>query len=256
MTSNINRQIYNEFYSDENVRIGAVLPAYDRWIVNYRRSLVSQYGTGKDVLDLCCGTGTFLIPVLENVKSAIGVDFSSTMLAGFMKNLHGSIPQNLSLIEGDATSLPLTDQMVDLVFSYTALYHVPEVYKALREIGRILRQDGYAVLELGNIYSINTLICNYQYRVSHWAKPYHIPVREMYRYLDEAGLRIVDHRSFQLLNNYGVPLAMFYLYFLCGSFWKKLLAVQVRGRMLDEWISSIRPLRSLAFRHIFICQKD
>ena len=63
----------------------------------------------------------------------------------------GTIPTNLRLIEADATSLPLEKNSFDFAFSYASLYGVPNVEKAISEIGRVLKPGGYAVIELGNL---------------------------------------------------------------------------------------------------------
>lgn len=254
MSINVNQAIYNKNYSDHNVRL-APKTAYDRRIINLRFSLIDQYGTNNDVLDLGCGTGSYLIPKLDEVKSAVGVDFSSTMLAGFKSNLGQECPPHLKLVEANAENLPIKEHCVDFAFSYTTLYYVPKIEKALKEVARILRPGGYAALELGNLYSLNTIICNYNYNNSGWAKPFYISYPKMQQYLQEAGLKLVKQYTFQLLNTYGAPKPLFYLYPLVSSHWKKVLGIQVGSRILDEWMSGSWPLRYFAFRHLFVVRK-
>jgi len=255
MSSNPNRDIYNTHYSDTNVRVDNIQNPFDKWMIDYRFSLIKKYGFKKDVLDLCCGSGSYLIPSLSTLKTAIGLDFSKSMLDGFKVNLKNKSPDNLTLLEADATQIPLKNGTVDFVYSYTALYHVPNVEMALSESGRVLRSRGYAVFELGNRDSLNTKICEVQHKEAGWAKPFHIPYQTMIQNIHDANLDIIDQRSFQLLNNYGAPNQLFYLYPLCAPIWKRLLGIQFRERMLDEWISSSRLLRTYAFRHFFVCKK-
>ena len=177
------------------------------------------------------------------------------MLADFRQNLHGEMRRNLTLIEGDANYLPLENGLVDFVYSFTSLYHVPEVQFAIREAARLLRPGGIAALELGNLYSINTLVCNYHYRHSGWAKPYHVPYSKLHGFLLDAGFEVIRQHSFQLLNCYGVPGRMIYLFPLTTSLWKPLLAKKVYGKILDEWLSSLWFTRYFAFRHMFICRR-
>lgn len=254
MKENINRDIYDKKYSDNNVTHANVILPYDQWMVRYRFSLIKKYSKNKDVLDLCCGTGSYLIPMLNQFKCAIGVDFSSTMLGGFQKNLEGELPENLIIIKGDADTLPLKDQTVDFVYSYTSLYYVPDVELSLSEIGRVLRPGGYAVVELGNRYSINTIICKVQHYHG-WAKSYHVSYPQMCQYLKNANLEVLEHRAFQFINTLVTPIELLLFFPLSNPFWKYILGLEFRGRMLDEWISSSRLVRNLAFRHIFIVQK-
>jgi ubiquinone/menaquinone biosynthesis C-methylase UbiE len=229
--------------------------AYDRRIVEIRRALLRRFVAGRDVLDLCCGSGAYLIPILDNVKSAVGVDFSSNMLDGFRARLNGRNNRNLVLIEADAASLPLSDSCVDVVFSFTSLYYLPRVDLAIAEVARVLRPGGYAILELGNLYNINTLIAAGFHEELGWAKNYHISYVKMRRYLRDAGLKTLEWRCFQLSPMYGVPKKYFWLYPVAHPAWKKLMGIEIAGKMIDEWISSAIPLRYFASRHLIVIQK-
>ncbi len=61
-------------------------------------------------------------------------------------------PRKCQLVQGDLTNLPFSNGSFDAVVSYYAIIHVPreEEYEALlREILRVLRQHGLALLCLG-----------------------------------------------------------------------------------------------------------
>jgi ubiquinone/menaquinone biosynthesis C-methylase UbiE len=251
---NPNREIYNRNYSNKNVALNPT-NNYERNFIAMRQGYIEKYGYGRDVLDLCCGSGSYLIPALPHVKRAIGIDFSANMLDAFRANAGAQPPANLTLLEEDASHLSLPDACVDFVFSYTALYYVPRLDQALVEASRVLRKGGYAVFELGNSHSINTLVCKVFHEQYGWAKPYYVPYADLRRFVREAGFEVVEWRSFQLLNNYGVPPRLFWLYPLASPLWKHLLGFEVGGKMLDEWLSSAGPLRSIAFRHLVVVRK-
>lgn len=252
--SHINRDIYNTYYTAEHLRI-APQTAYDRALVRMRFAALERYGTGKDVLDLCCGTGSYLIPMLGRLRSAVGVDVSEKMLAGFWAALGDAAPAHLRIFEADAATLPLDDASIDFVWSFASLYYVPNVAGALQEVGRVLRPGGYAALELGNLHSIATMICHVFHRHRGWARPYHIPYRTMLALLRDAGLDIVEARAFQTLPMFGVPRRYWFLAPMTSARWKSLLGISVRGRMLDDWMGSSWPLRYIAFRHWFLVRK-
>jgi ubiquinone/menaquinone biosynthesis C-methylase UbiE len=256
MSENPNRNVYTNIYTEKNVSLDNVNNSYDRWLIDFYFSIIEKYGTGKDVLDLCCGSGALLLPKLHLMKSAIGIDFSSMMLNSLKKNITGSLPKNLRLILGDANYLPIKDNMVDFVYSITSLYHIPQVEKAINEVSRILRPGGIAALELGNLYSLNTIVCNRYFKEQSWAKPFHIPYKNMRLFLSQAGFSVLEQRSFQFTTNYGVPRSLFYLLPVSGRYLKKVLGKTIGGRMLDEYISSSWPFKYFAFRHMFICQKQ
>lgn len=252
---NINREIYNKHYSDKNLRLSPKTD-YDKRIIQLRFSYIKEFGFGKDVLDLCCGSGSYLIPVLDQVKTAVGIDFSSNMLNEFRKNLAGNLPPNLHLIEADAMSLPIADKTFDFVFSYTSLYHVPDIRQAVQEVSRVLRHGGRAALELGNQQSLTTILNNYMHKRYSWAKIFPIPYRHMLRYLKGSGLTVENEHSFQILPMFGAPKKLFYLYPLLNSHWKKVLGIQIGDKMLDEWISGSGLLRHFSFRHFFLVKKQ
>jgi ubiquinone/menaquinone biosynthesis C-methylase UbiE len=249
-----NRAIYATRYTPDQLRLRHGT-AYDRWMIQYRLGLIERYGRGQDVLDLCCGTGEYLIPALGLVKRAVGVDFTRRFLEAFRGSLNGELPANLSLVEGDATRLPFQDGSFDFVFSYCSLYSVPRVDAALREIGRTLRPGGHAAVELGNLHSLNTVVVNAHHRENGWTKPCHIPYADIRRFVRQAELEPVEWRAFQLLPMYGPPRRLRFLYPLLSSWWKTPMGVAIGGKMLDEWVSSVWPLRYVAFRHFLVLKK-
>ncbi|MBM3555093.1 MAG: class I SAM-dependent methyltransferase [Alphaproteobacteria bacterium] len=249
-----NRAIYDRNYSAANcAHVGAT--AYDRRMIALRLALIERFGAGRDVLDLCCGAGANLLPVLPKLKRAIALDFSANMLGELGKALGGARPANLDLVQADARALPLAPASIDFVFSFTSLYHVPEVEKAVIEVARVLRPGGRAVLEFGAFWSLNTLVATVQHHDKGWAKPFHARIDDLEKMLRHAGLAVETWRSFQLLPMYGAPLKLLFLYPLLAPVWKRLLGIEVGGRMLDEWLSSLPGLRRLAFRHLLVLRK-
>ena len=61
-----------------------------------------------------------------------------------------------------------------------------------------------------------------------------------------------EKRVFQLLPMLGGP---WFLRPLVSVHWRKVLGLPVGDRMLDEALSSLPGIRSLSFRHIFVCAK-
>ncbi len=252
---NPNRQIYDTKYTDSHLLLEKedMLP-YDREMIKIRLELIRKYGTGKSVLDLCCGTGAYLRQEGGRFRQAVGVDFSSNMLNILKDKLGDRIPTNLFLVQSDAQEMGLRSELVDFVFSLTSLYYVPQVALAVAEISRVLKPGGYAVFELGNLWSLNTHVCQVAHRRQGVAKPFHIPYAAMLQAIQEADLTILEHRVFQILPLWGGrPL---WLRPLTDWRWKWLMGLKIGGRMVDEWVSSRWPLCLLAFRHLFVCRKQ
>lgn len=94
--------------------------------------------SGKIVLDLACGTGRYgLIALERGAARVIGLDNSLDMLrAGELS------PTTLATMN----ALPLPDKVTDTVICGLAMGHLPDMALPLREISRILKPGGTAVV--------------------------------------------------------------------------------------------------------------
>lgn len=107
---------------------------------------------GKKVLDLGCGTGENLIPLLRRGAHVIGIDISPELIALAEKRLDEEGLQ-ASLKVASASDTGLSDESVDAVFAMSVLHHL-ELEAARREIQRILRHGGYLILREPVRYSL------------------------------------------------------------------------------------------------------
>ncbi|MGH2409365.1 MAG: class I SAM-dependent methyltransferase [Chloroflexota bacterium] len=117
--------------------------SYDRRWRHYQAAthqalLARLNGSFHRVLDVGCGTGTFLERLLERYPAAegIGVDTSDGMLAVARRRLAG---YDADLRRADACWLPLPRHSVDLVTLASVLHYLRCPSAALREAGRVLR---------------------------------------------------------------------------------------------------------------------
>jgi SAM-dependent methyltransferase len=60
----------------------------------------------------------------------------------------------LEVVEGSATALPFEDASFDTVYSFKVLPHVQDITEAMREVARVLRPGGRALLEFYNRHSL------------------------------------------------------------------------------------------------------
>jgi demethylmenaquinone methyltransferase/2-methoxy-6-polyprenyl-1,4-benzoquinol methylase len=136
------------------------LRMHHRW----RRAAVKviRLGVGERALDVCTGTGDFLVPLMKAVGpggTALGVDFCGPMLARARTKLPGA-----GLALGDACRLPLQDGAFDGATVGWGLRNVPDVNAALKEVARVLRAGGrFVTLDMAR--PKNGLVG----RVSEWA---------------------------------------------------------------------------------------
>jgi len=213
--------------------------------------LIRQYCQGGLVLDLCCGAGDFLPPVAAFADRLLGVDFSPGLIAMAGQLVGDAGAPNVACAGGDAKCLPLRDGCVALLYSFSALYCIPDVGQAVRECARVLAPGGVAVLEFGVRPSLNIAVSR-AYVDS--PVPCPLTLREAHRLVRQAGLTVEQDRAFQLLPLWGDRPR--WLRPLLNRGFKRLAAVEAGGRMLDERVSSLPLLRRFAFRHLLVCRKE
>jgi len=92
-------------------------------------------------LDLCCGTGAGLGALSRVARVAVGVDFSSPMIATGRRRLAG---QGVHFVRGDALSLPFAPGCFDLVVMFGAMGHFPPAVqpRLFAEVARVLGPGG------------------------------------------------------------------------------------------------------------------
>ena len=143
-----NRTYYDEFAAGyEDQRHHGYHVMLDELEIGVARPLCE----GKDVLEVGCGTGLILRRLAEFSRSAVGIDLSPGML-------EKARARGLDVVEGSATDLPFEDGTFDAVCSFKVLAHVEDIEQAMREVARVLRPGGRAVLEFYNRRSLRYLV--------------------------------------------------------------------------------------------------
>ena len=104
---------------------------------------------GDTVLDLACGTGLNFAHIIEWIGPKgriVGVDFTRPMLKRARKKLGRHQWDNVTLVEGDATNLPLAADSCDAVLCSYAMAIIPDYRRAIAEAVRVLKPGGRLVL--------------------------------------------------------------------------------------------------------------
>jgi demethylmenaquinone methyltransferase/2-methoxy-6-polyprenyl-1,4-benzoquinol methylase len=121
-----------------------------RWRTRAIRSL--QLTGGERILDLCTGTGDLAIAAVRARPAAarvVGVDFSGAMLrVGAGKLRRDRLNRRISMVQGDATRMPIADASVDAVTIGFGIRNVEHMAAACGELLRVLKPGGrLAILE-------------------------------------------------------------------------------------------------------------
>ena len=119
---------------------------------SWRRKLANAVAKDKKlkVIDLATGTGDLLVSVLRrnpNITEAIGLDISENMMAICRKKLaKQNLTDRTTLINSDAAGTGLPDDSFDVATMGFGIRNTPDVPKTLREIHRLLKQDGTVLI--------------------------------------------------------------------------------------------------------------
>ncbi|MEB6337026.1 class I SAM-dependent methyltransferase [Serratia rhizosphaerae] len=98
------------------------------------------------VLDLGCGAGHASFTAAAQVSQVVAYDLSAQMLAVVAQAAQERGLSNIQTQQGVAESLPFADGDFDLVISRYSAHHWHDVGQALREVKRVLKPGGKAIL--------------------------------------------------------------------------------------------------------------
>lgn len=109
---------------------------------------IDNSGKGSVFLDVGCGNGRNSLYAAKKGFKVFASDISSEQLK-ILRSKAKIKKQNISLIECDATHLPLRPESLDKIMFIAAIHHLPtekERMKSLVEIRQLLSDDGSALI--------------------------------------------------------------------------------------------------------------
>lgn len=108
---------------------------------------------GQRILDLGCGYGRYTIPLAELGYEIDGIDITQSLVVKARSNAK---EKNLEVkfTVGDMRSLPFADKSYDLIIcmwsTFSELSELVDQKRAIEEMMRVLRNNGFALIELRN----------------------------------------------------------------------------------------------------------
>ena len=131
-----------------DVAPGEIVPWIDREVVG------PYFGDCGTIVEIGSGGGRWTGALLARCRRLVAADTSATMLAMVRARFAGD--PRLECVELDGHGLgPIADASADAVFSFDVFVHLPQwdVFSYLREIRRVLRPGGKALVHHGNVFS-------------------------------------------------------------------------------------------------------
>src|SRR5438105_6245451 len=109
---------------------------------------------GLRVLEIGCGVGTDGLQFARAGATYTGVDLTEAAVDLARKNFESArMPGQFRV--SDAERLDFTDESFDIVYSHGVLHHTPDIEAAVREIRRVLKPGGQAIVMLYHRGSYN-----------------------------------------------------------------------------------------------------
>jgi ubiquinone/menaquinone biosynthesis C-methylase UbiE len=110
---------------------------------------VTRIASQARILEIGCGRGAGARLIQEEFHPATlhAFDLDQRMIRLAGRYLKAKSKDKICLYVGDATTLPYRDGVLDAVFGFGVLHHVPDWQQGLREIARVLKPGGIYFLE-------------------------------------------------------------------------------------------------------------
>jgi ubiquinone/menaquinone biosynthesis C-methylase UbiE len=106
-------------------------------------------------IDIGCGPGNLDVELAKRSNlTIIGLDIDADMKPLFEQKMRDAgIQDRVRFVEGDAQKLPFPDDYADMIVSRGTLTFIPDIAQCLREVDRVLKPTGVALLGGRYIYT-------------------------------------------------------------------------------------------------------
>lgn len=112
----------------------------------HRYAFASTLCEGQEVLDIASGEGYGSAMLSRRARSVLGVDISEEAVANARSAYPPASHPNLRFEVGSVLAIPAPDRSFDRVVSFETIEHLAEHEGMLRELRRVLRDDGLLVI--------------------------------------------------------------------------------------------------------------
>jgi len=101
------------------------------------------------ILDIGCGPGQFAGPLANRGHTYVGMDINESMFVDAVA--HYAEEVRVSFRQGRVEDIPMEDERADAVICIGVVEYIPEDVVALKEIARVLKKGGLAIITFPNI---------------------------------------------------------------------------------------------------------
>ncbi len=119
------------------------------WLRAARSRLLRQCNlqSSQTILELGCGWGLAAVEIAERTPSAkvIGIDQNANAITHAQSQIPSQLAQRVEFHVTNASSLPMEDKSVDIVFCQCSFLWFQDMETVLSETARVLKKDGWLV---------------------------------------------------------------------------------------------------------------
>jgi ubiquinone/menaquinone biosynthesis C-methylase UbiE len=136
---------YKDWYADETPE------GYSFRVRREKVLAMLPDGTGMNILDLACGPGVMIKGLREKHYEVMAIDAAPEMVS-LAQDVAGSDPM-VTCAVGDAYELSVPDKAFDIVTAMGLIEYLDDEPKYLREMNRIIKDNGIAIITYPNVWS-------------------------------------------------------------------------------------------------------
>lgn len=192
------------------------------------------------IIDLGCGNGTTTFKFIKDGFKIYSIDFAEKMLLRFRERCKLKKVNTITLARGDLCELPYKAESFNCAVCFSTLYYIKNKEQLINEIYRVLKTRGLVIFDCANNKSMGGAFYVRKYKE---LPQFFVPHKKLMDLLRSKGFIIINIKYFELIPRINIPIV------------KRLLDFKLGKKSLDEIISSIPILSSLAFRSIIIAKK-
>ena len=122
-----------------------------RNVENYIPYIIPYLNKSQKLLDVGCGPGTILKDLGNYVAEVIGIEPMAELIE--LSKAQDNLPENVHFQKGLAYEIPFEDNSFDVVHALQVIVHLADPAKALREMLRVCKKDGYVCVKDGDLDS-------------------------------------------------------------------------------------------------------
>ena len=175
--------MYNNYLGEED---------YRRRLFRSKIKLIKKYISEEgSVLDLGCGMGFFLLEMQKEGYYVQGLDISEYAADIATNKL------NTRIFSGDLSDISFEHKQFDIVTFWDVLEHLYNPVKSLKEVSRIIKQNGVLIIETLNISSLTARVLKEKW-------PLYFPPYHLYYYNRKSISRLLEKTGFEIVKSFPV----------------------------------------------------